>query len=84
MNWVDFIIGAISGVGAFIFITNERINSDQEQEPIEQDGITVNTYSSKRFEMSCQTCRKLKWHVEIEPRIFECMKCKRQVDLRAS
>lgn len=32
--------------------------------------------------LSCQTCRKLKRHKEIEDNLFQCARCKRLVDLR--
>lgn len=36
----------------------------------------------RHVELSCQTCRKLKRHREVEPNLFVCTKCRRHIDLR--
>lgn len=46
--------------------------------------IPINDHHDRKVVLSCQTCRKLKNHVEIEPNLFQCVKCKRQVDIRVS
>ncbi len=63
----------------FLFKSNKVENYDEIEE---NDDIEVNDHKVRRVELSCQTCRKLKWHKEIETYLFECMKCKRRIDLR--
>lgn len=59
--------------------------SDEKEEPeteLKNPEVIKISGTGKRVTMSCQTCRKLKTHIEIEPYLFECVKCKRKVDLR--
>jgi acetyl-CoA carboxylase beta subunit len=49
-----------------------------------EENIIVNDFSGRHITLSCQTCRKLKRHKEVQPNLFQCVKCKRHVDLRAS
>jgi acetyl-CoA carboxylase beta subunit len=44
----------------------------------------IHDHSGRKVVLSCQSCRKLKNHIEIEPNLFQCVKCKRQVDIRVS
>lgn len=55
--------------------TIEEIDTDLDE-------VSVHAYNGRKVVLSCQTCRKLKNHKEIEPYLFECMKCKRKVDMR--
>ncbi|MFS0822195.1 hypothetical protein [Bacillus sp. 1P02SD] len=80
MSWMYFVSGGISFMFAYFLFTGERENDADDSE--ENDDIEVNDHKTRRVELSCQTCRKLKWHREIETYLFECMKCKRRVDLR--
>lgn len=78
MEWISFATGAIITAIAytvFIYEKEEEIEHDEE-------GITVHTTSGRLVEISCQTCRKLKRHREVERDLYECTKCKRQLDLR--
>jgi acetyl-CoA carboxylase beta subunit len=87
MNWINFIEGGISVLLAYAMFTS---SNDEEEIEMEQDEgdekseIVVNDFSSRHVTLSCQTCRKLKKHKEVQPGLFQCTKCKRHVDLRAS
>lgn len=41
-------------------------------------------YNERTVVLSCQKCRKLNPHIEIEADLFECVSCKRQTDIRVS
>ena len=79
MSWVYFVSGGISFLFAYFLFTG---NNDIVDEVDEGEEIEVNDHKIRRVEISCQTCRKIKWHKEIETYLFECMKCKRRLDLR--
>jgi acetyl-CoA carboxylase beta subunit len=87
MSWVSFISGGITVLLTFAMFTSsnedEEIEMDQD-EGDEESEIVVNDFSSRHVTLSCQTCRKLKKHREVKPNLFQCTKCKRHVDLRAS
>lgn len=75
MEWVSFVSGAVIVGFAYALFSDEYID-----EEIEEEGNTI--YTGRSVVMSCQTCRKLKRHREIEPSLYQCPKCKREVDLR--
>jgi acetyl-CoA carboxylase beta subunit len=80
MDWVSIGIGMIGTMFAFALMNNDR-EEDLEEEM--EDGLKINDGSAGRHvTLSCQTCRKLKRHKEIEPDLYQCTKCKRHVDLR--
>jgi cytochrome c2 len=39
-----------------------------------QNKVIVNDSSGRHVTMSCQTCRKLKNHKEVEPNLYQCTK----------
>ncbi|MEH7345551.1 hypothetical protein V7122_16980 [Bacillus sp. JJ1532] len=84
MDWVSFISGAIGVSFAFALFSSRNEANDEDYE--ENEGMTdINESSSGRYVvLSCQTCRKMKKHREIEFNLFQCVKCKRHVDIRAS
>lgn len=81
MNWNDFFMGVVMTVFTYVVFTHK-----QEEEEIEEQGgdMEVHDFQSRHVTLSCQTCRKLKKHKEVEPGIFQCVKCKRHVDIRVS
>lgn len=79
MDWVSLMTGVVGTALAFALFSQ---TVEEEQETTEESGITVNTSNGRLVEISCQTCRKLKRHREIEDYLFECTKCKRRIDLR--
>lgn len=83
MSWVSFICG-----GMTVLMTYALFNCDQEEggtiHARGETDLVVNDFSGRYVTLSCQTCRKLKRHKEIQSNLFQCTKCKRQVDIRAS
>jgi len=84
MDWVNIGIGAISAMFAYFLFTsdNNKDTTDHTEDAVSD--IEINDYSGRHVTLSCQTCRKLKRHKEIEPNMYQCVKCKRHVDLRVS
>ncbi|CEG26030.1 hypothetical protein [Bacillus sp. B-jedd] len=81
MSWVSFLSGALVTAFAYgLFIGSEQVSDPEEDE----DELEVSDYSGRNVTLSCQTCRKLKRHREVQPNLYQCSKCKRQVDLRIS
>lgn len=75
MSWVSFCSGVVITLFAYALFNQE----DYIEEEIEE-GNTI--YTGRTVTLSCQSCRKLKKFREVEPNLYECPKCKRQVDLR--
>jgi acetyl-CoA carboxylase beta subunit len=86
MSWHSFIVGVVSTLFAYALFSsgNEEEEHDPELTENDEDGIEVHDFQSRHVTLSCQSCRKLKKHKEIKPNLFQCVKCKRHVDLRAS
>lgn len=86
MSWISFITGGVTVLFVYALFTS---NEEEEMELAEAEDETelnmvVNGPSGRLVTLSCQTCRKLKRHKEIQPNLFQCTKCKRHVDIRAS
>lgn len=84
MDWISFLTGTTIAAVAFALFTSSH---DEEEDDIVIDEETeselvVNGHKKRHVIMSCQGCRKLKRHAEIEPNLYQCIKCKRHVDLR--
>jgi hypothetical protein len=82
MNWVSFSMGIITVIGTYALFSSV-IEEETEEIAVDDDaGLLVNDLSGRYVTLSCQTCRKLKKHREVETNLYQCMKCKRHVDLR--
>lgn len=79
MDWISFTIGSLTAMFCHAIFSSKESDLDEHEE--EHESNTGST-DGRSVTMSCQTCRKLKRHIEIEPYLFECTKCKRLVDLR--
>lgn len=85
MDWTGFFIGGITTMMIYTFYTIGKESEEEELEVEAADGeVEVHDFQARHVTLSCQTCRKLKRHKEIEPNLYQCVKCKRHVDLRAS
>jgi acetyl-CoA carboxylase beta subunit len=83
VDWVSTIAGGIGTLFTYLlFATNRDVEDAEEID--EENEVEINDLQTRHVTMSCQTCRKLKKHKEIKHNLFQCTKCKRQVDLRAS
>lgn len=84
MEWNSFILGIITVTMGYALIMDNRETEDEtediEDETEEESGIIIN--SGRHVTLSCQTCRKLKRHKEVETNLYQCTKCKRHIDLR--
>jgi uncharacterized paraquat-inducible protein A len=80
MSMVSFICGGITVMLSYAFYC-----MGMESEEIEEtdEELMVNEYSRRLHQMSCQTCRKIKNHREVEQRVFECTRCHRRTNLNA-
>jgi acetyl-CoA carboxylase beta subunit len=76
----NLIIVGMSVLMAYAFFTMD--DEDEPAKVIKND--SPKEPSGRTTIISCTTCRKQKRHREIETNVWECMKCKRHIDLRAS
>jgi acetyl-CoA carboxylase beta subunit len=84
MEMAAFLAGIISTTMLFALIKdNEEKWEEVEAGPKEQNEVEIRDFAGRHVTLSCQTCRKLKRHKEVETNLFQCVKCKRHVDLRA-
>lgn len=83
MSWISYITGGMTVIFAYAFYAVGMEDGEEELE-VEENNIMVNDFSGRYVTLSCQTCRKLKRHKEVEPNLFQCTKCKRHVDIRVS
>ncbi|MEH7275587.1 hypothetical protein [Neobacillus vireti] len=81
MSWVSYITGGMTVILAYAFYAVGMENGEVEL-AVEENNLMVNDFSGRYVTLSCQTCRKLKRHKEVEPNLFQCTKCKRHVDIR--
>jgi hypothetical protein len=84
MHWVSFLTGGMTVVLAYAFFSGgqeEEFEVETDQKETVSD-VVVNDFTGRYVTLSCQTCRKLKKHKEIEDDLYQCAKCKRQTDLR--
>jgi hypothetical protein len=70
---VNFVLGGMTVIFAYVFYS---MGMEDEEEILEPE-LVVNGLSNKLIVMSCQGCRKLKNHREVEPGVFACVKCHR-------
>jgi hypothetical protein len=75
---VAFITGVMFVLLVYALFSMANLESDELVFEGEENGIGL---SNRKYELSCQTCRKLKAHIEVEPRVFECCKCHRRTYL---
>lgn len=83
---MSFTTGLMAALFAYsLFSQSEEVIDDVEEEVEEEETLVINDgFTGRHVTMSCQTCRKLKKHKEVQPNLYQCCKCKRHVDLRAS
>jgi acetyl-CoA carboxylase beta subunit len=82
MSWVSFISGGFTVLFAYALFSSNRDDEVEEEHDESDTDLVVNGPAGRHVMLSCQTCRKLKRHKEIEKDLYQCTKCKRQVDLR--
>lgn len=84
MSWVSFIIGGMTVIFVYALFSDDNEEIEMDQEDMATGNVAINDFSGRHVTLSCQTCRKLKRHKEVQLNLYQCTKCKRQVDLRAS
>jgi acetyl-CoA carboxylase beta subunit len=86
VEWGSFITGGITALFMYALFTSDKEDEVFGDYIIEENGseLMVNDFAGRYVTLSCQTCRKQKRHKEIKPNLFQCVKCKRHVDIRAS
>ena len=75
---ISFLTGVLITTFAFCLFREKEFF---DEEDVQQD-LEINDATGRHVTLSCQTCRKLKRHKEIETGLFECVKCGRQSDVR--
>ncbi|MCM3618767.1 hypothetical protein M3936_14345 [Sutcliffiella horikoshii] len=75
MELVSLVTGIlVTSFAVSIFSNKEDVQESMLIDEVESPGRLVT--------LSCQTCRKLKRHREIQEDLFECTGCGRQIDVR--
>ena len=83
MEWFSFTIGLLTAATAYAVLKDgEDLEEEVEVGSEEENEVPINESQTRHVILSCQTCRKQKKHKELEPDLFQCVKCKRHVDLR--
>lgn len=82
MNWVRFCMGIITVLSIYALFSSVMEEDTEEILMDKEAGVVVHDLSGRYVTLSCQTCRKLKKHREVETNLYQCTKCKRHVDLR--
>jgi uncharacterized paraquat-inducible protein A len=83
MQWGSFITGGITILFTYLLFTTSKEEVEPEEDFTEEDEeIIVNDFSARHVKTYCQTCRKIKSHKEIKKDLYQCSRCKRQIDLR--
>ncbi|MGD6871248.1 hypothetical protein ACQCU1_03510 [Sutcliffiella horikoshii] len=75
---VELLTGVLVTSFAFCLFGSQQNKDDLETD----DKIEIVEITGRHVTLSCQTCRKLKRHREVESNLFECTKCRRHIDLR--
>ncbi|TYS14257.1 hypothetical protein FZC78_19060 [Rossellomorea vietnamensis] len=84
MDWVSFGTGVMSTIFLFAMWPDNEEAGEAEEVMDQEEDVEINDFSVRHVTLSCQTCRKLKRHKEVSPNLYQCVKCKRHVDLRVS
>jgi hypothetical protein len=74
---ISYITGVMS-----VLLAYALFSSSTEEEDISEPEFVVNGVPNRLREFSCQTCRKLKNHREVELGVWECVKCHRRIYTR--
>lgn len=77
----SLIIGGLTVLVVHAMLS-ESLQQDEPKTESEERSFPINDGSGRYVTLSCQTCRKLKRHRELETNLFECVKCKRLTDIR--
>lgn len=78
----SFIAGALSTTLAYVMFSDKGKGELEAVADIEDIEHEHDDTTGRRITMMCVSCRKQKRHVEIEKDLYQCTKCKREVDLR--
>jgi hypothetical protein len=81
MNFVSYVTGAMTVLLAYAMFTSHEEEETELVEGESESSFAGNDFTGRYVTISCQTCRKLKKHKEIQPNVFQCVKCKRHVDI---
>lgn len=76
MDLTSFVAGVLSVLLTYAMFTSKK--NLEPAEVMEDDSGLI----SRKVEIMCVSCRKQRPHIEVEPNLYECKHCKRQLDLR--
>jgi hypothetical protein len=79
MDMVSYIIGFSVGLVVIAKVKMSKIIIKKNKA---LKGNEIYEFNMPHNTMFCQTCRKLKKHKEVKLNLYQCVKCKRNVDLR--
>jgi uncharacterized paraquat-inducible protein A len=79
---VTLITGGVASLFTYLLFTTDKEDDVPEEVMTEEGEIEINDFSTRHVKTYCQTCRKIKSHKEIQKDLYQCSRCKRQIDLR--
>jgi acetyl-CoA carboxylase beta subunit len=85
LEMAAFIAGIFTATMLFVLIKDNEGEWEEIDEGLQgEKDMEIHDFTSRHVTLSCQTCRKLKRHKEVETNLFQCVKCKRHVDIRSA
>jgi uncharacterized paraquat-inducible protein A len=81
---VSLITGGITSLFTYLLFTTNKVEEEVSEEELDDTDpdFVVNDFTNRHVKTYCQTCRKIKSHKEIQKDLYQCSRCKRQIDLR--
>jgi acetyl-CoA carboxylase beta subunit len=81
MDMVSYLTGCLAGLVVIAIVKmSKNIIKKYKSRYVNE----IYEFHKRYINMFCPKCRKLKKHKEVKPYLFQCVKCKRHTDLRAS
>jgi hypothetical protein len=81
---VAYITGGLTALFMYALFSSKQEEFEVIEDSTELEDVPVGNFSNRIYELSCQTCRKLTNHKEVEFKVYSCCRCKRRTYLNAS
>lgn len=89
MDWTAIGVSFLSTLFIYAMFSNDGDEEELETENGMGDGddhteLEIHEVKGRLTTLYCESCRKQKKHREIKMNLWQCTRCKRHIDLRAS